>query len=792
MSPIVNNNSNVIVYHSITNVINDQKYDNVQPFSFIEFLQYTPSLYGSALQFSDYQTYLKKWNTVTTTSQVSYNDTVRQEFIAFLKTVTINYTTAEEKRYISNIDFNNNNDLEIAVPFFVEKIKQVCLYFAEKRENYKIDLQLAKGKGSISGISNYLKTYIIETLFGNDSQIQITSTQPLSTVSQELSIELEEGYDIFNNYYDLDPFEPPEFYNATGDRAKFFQSNTNIDDPNLFLNFDQAIINLINSERPVLQQLQSLVVSVDTPDINLLQPHDFIDYTNIARTNLRLLLNAELIQKFTGTNFYFLTTTSIGPVSGLLFEAQSPFYNLLNVYNPTTLTIPQSSLYYERDVGLFFKPTNQSILQLQTPFSFLPKADIDPNLTYIFPDPNSYGNIVGLTQTDHNTPFEFVQHGDLIQRNISSNNALGNSYVTSNDFTFESYHSKEQNSTKSFLESLYNVGIATTYLSDIYGNVYVGLKQQNTGYNSLTPQTVGNNVAMFGLSSTNIVPYSANILQVLNNGTFTNTTTVDTIPSNFTPTNNIYITRNSPGNFIVYNIVNNTVNTFVSQFATIISKYNANIQNEIQNYLYNVEIYDNTYVLTTSSYLIIDDFDYDTTTGTFNQTSHIPFIYNSVINDKASNVYLNGDILYVATITGSNDPNVVASNNRPFIINFYGYNIKNNIWSKLKWGAPLEQTLNLQLGVYLYATNVTLVYNKLQDMFDVVTTYKDLNQNIFLNNTFVYISNNLTNIVNAKTFYCTNTNFTINFFDGSNVGGLVTQALSSTPTIVQSNATITF
>jgi hypothetical protein len=189
------------------------------------------------------------------------------------------------------------------------------------------------------------------------------------------------------------------------------------------------------------------------------------------------VLNAELIKKFTGTDFYYLSATSNGPVSGLLFAATSPFANLLNIYNPTTLTVPQSSNKFERDVGLFFKPTNQSILKLQTPFTYTSKDVIDNDFVYIFPDPNSYGNVVGLTKTDHTSPFDYVQDGNKIQRNVSSNLAIGNSFVTSKDFTFESYHSREQINPDNSLADLYNNGVITTLTSDIYGNVFFGLKQ---------------------------------------------------------------------------------------------------------------------------------------------------------------------------------------------------------------------------------------------------------------------------------------------------------------------------
>jgi len=789
MPTIQTKKSNIIVYNSITNTLNDQKYDSVQPFSFIEFLNFTPSLNGSALQFSDYQNYLKIWNSVTTTLQVSYDATVRQEFINFLKTITLNYTTAEEKRYLSNIDFYNNDDLEIAVPFFVEKIKQVLLYFANKRETYKIDLQLAKSKGSVAGVNNYLKTYIVETLFGNENTIPITSTTPLSTVSNNLSIEIEEGYDIFNDYFDLDPFLPPDFYQATGQRAKYFSANTNIDDPNLFLDYDQAIINLINSERPVLQELQSLVISVDTPDINLLQPHDFIDYTNVSRSNIRLVLNAQLIKDFTGTDFYYLSATSNGTISGLLFEATSPYANLLNIYNPTTLTVPQSSVLYERDVGLFFKPNNQSILQLQSPFNYTIKPDISDNHVYIFPDPSSYGNIVGLTRTDHETPFSFTTQGELIQKNISSNNALGNSYVTNNDFTFESYHSVEQNSTKSFLQNLYNAGVATTNVSDIYGNLYVGLKQQNTGYIQTFTNNVSSDTIMFGLSTTTSIPFSGSILQVLNSGTFANTSSQENSTPNYTPLNTIYNTRTSPGNFIVYNLLNNTVNPLSSEFNNIIAKYPIQ-STDIQNLLINCEMYGNTFVLTTSSFVIVDNFFYNS--GNFLPSSNLPLILNSVINNKASNVYLNGNNLYIVSLSSTDSPLTSSNNTRNFYLSLNSYNLNNNTITDYNFAAPADYIFSYNFNTLVNVTNINLVYNKLQDLYNVVISLKDLNNSLFLHSLFLRISNNQVSIINQKMFAPTNTNITVNFYDGSYTNNIYINPITTVPTINYSNGTLTF
>ena len=254
--------STVIVYNSITNNLNDEKFDSIKPFTFLEYLNYTKALDKSVLEFTDYQKYLDIWNSTTSISYTDITTQVKEQFVLFLQTITLNYTTNEEKRFLSNIDFNNRNDLEIAAPFYTAKIKQVLLYFAEKRDTYKIDLQLAKNKGTIDGVESYLKTYIIETILGSDNPTFTNLQTPLSTISTQIQIEVEEGYDNFNDYFDLDPFKQPSFYNADGDRKSYFSSNTNTSDYNLFLDYDQAIINLINSEQVICDALQTLVFNI--------------------------------------------------------------------------------------------------------------------------------------------------------------------------------------------------------------------------------------------------------------------------------------------------------------------------------------------------------------------------------------------------------------------------------------------------------------------------------------------------------------------------------------------------
>lgn len=780
--------TNFIVYNSITNTLDDDKLDTVQPFSFIEYLNYTKSLDKNIIEFSDYQVYLEKWNATTTVGYTDIGAEIKKQFTAFLKTITLNYTTSEEKRYLSNIDFNSPNDLEIAVPFYSAKIKQVLLYFAEKRDTYKIDFELAKNKGTIDSVESFLKTYVVETLFGNDNPTFSNLKTPLSAVVSEVQIEVEEGYDIFNDYFDLDPFEPPQFYKAKGNRARYFGSNTNYNDGNLFVNYDQAIVDLINSEKVVLQEIPSLVMGIGSPVLSLLQNYDFLDYKTKTREYLKLQLDAELIKKFTGTDFYYLSTNALGhSLSGKMFDSTEPYSNLLNLHNPATLTVPAATTRYERDVGLFFKPTIRGMVQLQTPFTYYKKEDLKPDYLYIFPDPESFGNVSGVSKKTFESPLNIKLEGEKIQKNISSGNAYGNTNVSDRDFTFESYSSQEQQSKYAGIATgFYNYGVVNQYTSDLFGNVIVGFKNYDTAFVNNFATKVTYNLSQLGLSASTETLYLCSI-ENLYNGTLNGTQSIlATAPVPVTSPS-IYQTRNSVGNFFIFNAATDKLVALSSEFENVFNKYPAQL-NDLQNYLVNVEVYKDTYVFTTSSYTIIDKVIYDE--GSFYKSPNIPLIFLHEQDNEVSNVFLVDDTLYVAKLYLDKSQDFYLYNERPFIFRMYSYDIKSHTGSEVLTGN--NTTFIYEANTKVNVNSVKLVYNRKNDTFNIGVDIKDSNLSFFLHNIQCRIKSGLLYIIKDKFFTPSNDNFTVNFFDFSNTEYIEGQTIASTPTINNLDGTITF
>jgi len=202
------------IKNSITNNLQDEKFDLTGPFSFIEYLDYAQILDNSTQNVNNYKKYLTKWDDINLNTRNTETNSIRDQFLILFKDINENYTTVEEKRYLTTIDFNNEENLSIALPFFAKKIKEICIYYKQKRSNYLRDLNVVEARGSKSGVESFIKNAIVDLFFGDQSSTNLSSTLSLSAMQENLEIGIEEGYDIYNDIFDTDSAKPPVFYDS--------------------------------------------------------------------------------------------------------------------------------------------------------------------------------------------------------------------------------------------------------------------------------------------------------------------------------------------------------------------------------------------------------------------------------------------------------------------------------------------------------------------------------------------------------------------------------------------------
>jgi hypothetical protein len=776
------------VLNSITNDIDDQKYDSVKLFSFIEFLNYAKAVTNSVINFDQYTIYIKNWNEkIKQNNDSTFSDTQNQ-FLNLLTEIKIKYTSAEEKKYISNLDVNNPENLEIIIPFFARKIKEICLYFANKKKTFNKNLSFVSQKGNVQSIEEVIKDTVISLFSTDDNSLNLTTTQSLSSIIRDLVIEVERQYDVFNDYYDLDPNKTPDFYNATGKRKQYFTSNTNNIVSEYFFDIDTAIRKLISSKVITLKELTSLAVNINSTELSYLDITDTIDYTQPTRTNLKYNIDVELVKNYIGTDFYYVSSNSLGEVlSGKLFSNGKYHRNLLNIFNPSTLTVDNDEILTERQIGLFFKPTYQGIIKMDSHFDyFIDKSQIESNKIYVFPDPSKYGNISNTSKTQNYIPLTFILDDASVARNISTSfgSNLPKTYVGTQQFT--SYTALEN---KNFIpdysgnfnsiEQFTDKGDIYSKDTDIFGNIFISFAQDSYFKQDVEGSFIGG------------TPSNLN---------FNNTTTQFTTE---TPDGKetLSFKQLSTKNYFIIDITTENVTPLSGGFENVFKKYvgNSVLYEQLNNSVLDLAMFGNVYFIKTLNYVVIDRFTYDTK---LKATGDIPVIleYNrqpSVGADitAITNPYRVGDDIYYIKLETKNNVNT-----KYVIHSIYKYNLKTATRFTILDNRTTNESTFAEIFTFdSMTTNIVkirqskLIFNTKTNAFCLVTNYVDLNFMPLIHVLIFRIKNSELSIFTNRYFSPLNHNVTENFYTENVLSSdFATQTIVSTPTQTFTDGTINF
>ena len=509
--------SEILPLNSIVNPNTSPKdyLDLQSPFSFFDFLKYTEAEL-SPLQFNDlYVEYIRKWGIKKNNTQTQINQTIEQRYIELVKEITLKYASIEEKRFLSNVDYTDKTELDILIPFYSQKITEICNFYSEKREKLKYKIQKNKIKGTPSSLEKAVFETITDVVFADT--LEVSTYQKLIDEEQllkDLNIEIEELYDIYTNYLDNDPTKTSDFYDIkTKLKKDLFTANLNSIDANIFINIDQAITNqLFEKVYVFLTEFgKNFTINYNLNQVDLnCKPNDrlfnLVNDNKPKATRLVTLRN-QLIRKYIGCDFHYIITgeDTSDITTDVLFKAINPSGNLLNRHFPTTASVEEDSdLQSCRKIGLFFTPEKNSILYFSVPEKKykINKEKLEPNKLYIFPDPELYGNTFGLSRVyDSEYPLIHVCDYSKSINNRSGSYIHGDIKNTPYTQDFYAYFSRNQltnkfnygkDGFKSNFSNLYDKGVVYNWASDIYGNQFALFKpkSKNNHENYTTTQNV--------------------------------------------------------------------------------------------------------------------------------------------------------------------------------------------------------------------------------------------------------------------------------------------------------------
>tara|TARA_R110000824_G_scaffold60345_2_gene161360 strand:- start:26326 stop:29190 length:2865 start_codon:yes stop_codon:yes gene_type:complete len=444
MDNIVTGFPNIPLSITNPNVSKQDAVDKFAPFNFIDFIKSITQEYDPDTLAAYYNNYLNRWNQTIETKEADNSNSIIDLYRNFLKDISLNFSTQAEQRFLTQLDFNDAYDLQIAMSFFSNKIRDIVSYYKKKRELLHYSVTKSKVKGSNLGVEQATKDLVIEYLENRETA---AIDYNIKTVKSNLSISLTEYFDNFSQYFNREP-----------DVDKYGQS---------FIEYDPGspptVSIFLNNDTVLIQETFAKVAT---------------DLQELKETNQLFGNKRDLTKKFIGTDFFYLKTDDTGtPEIGKFFEADKPYANFLNQNYPSTASVFSDDIISERDLG-FFKPINSSIVVIQGKrVDFFTKNKYPPNQLYVFPDPNLYTNNEGV--------LTFIVDTSRSVNNRSKGIAINQPNTDKESTSFLGYNSEiaEDRDLNTDLTYLYNDGYIDDGKKDLFGNIF-GLVKDNNYYRS--------------------------------------------------------------------------------------------------------------------------------------------------------------------------------------------------------------------------------------------------------------------------------------------------------------------
>ena len=277
------------------------------PFSYQEWLQRNSGMIPGR-DYDQYNQYLKEWhkNTYTVSDTVQQ---VKEDYYALLQELSVAFSTPEDAEWFANIDLTNPLDLEDAIPLFTKKLKEIAIYFVNKRDAIK----KAKLKYNMVGSTNAVKRLFYEYLLKAFTQREYVLNVPeqsaydtfpeLSAVKDGFQIFIEELYDD-TSYFDKDPIIPiTSYYDLTAPDVLEYYNTINFDVSALPWLFSTGVSD-INSDNPLLWSLSSELAYHGVTSVQELPLSAFSQFDRVL---LNKYISVAGTQKYLGEQQYIIS-----------------------------------------------------------------------------------------------------------------------------------------------------------------------------------------------------------------------------------------------------------------------------------------------------------------------------------------------------------------------------------------------------------------------------------------------------------------------------------------------------
>lgn len=291
-------------YNGILKVRGDYR----KPYSYMEWLKRIKGIRHTRNEFALYKEYLVNWNIDYDNRKKAINK-VRLDYIEFMDSV-LNYIDENDRvRFVDDINWDSLLEVEQVVPIVAQKLKELTIYAAQKREAVKRSKLKYNMVGAGKAIERLFHEYILKAFTQRDQYIRVNDERlyamfpELYSINDKLTIKIEEVYDD-TEYFDKDPERTPFAYFPipSGKDAEFYSDLGYSTSGSLEWLFSTGFHNL-SCDNPFYYMMDPVLASGGGP---------VSAYSDANKNELLDYYKFELARKYIGNDVFLTSAIEVG------------------------------------------------------------------------------------------------------------------------------------------------------------------------------------------------------------------------------------------------------------------------------------------------------------------------------------------------------------------------------------------------------------------------------------------------------------------------------------------------
>lgn len=266
-------------------------------------------------EYYEYNRYIRSWYSELYDKKEVQVNALKTDYINLLKELSILFKDDDNLKFINDVNYEDNLDLEYAIPYYTKKLKEIAYYIVKKRDSLKNAKLKYNMAGSNQSIEKLFYQYLLQAFTAKNTLVEVPefsaiSLLPnLSATNIKFGISIEEIYDN-SSYFDKDPLNTATYF-CENKQNQINQANLNYFDS---LNFGSSSVNWIYesgymplcANNPLLWTLDGLLNEYNVTETSQL-PFSALDLSDIENSVPNDYTMFDLNKKYLGNNFYILT-----------------------------------------------------------------------------------------------------------------------------------------------------------------------------------------------------------------------------------------------------------------------------------------------------------------------------------------------------------------------------------------------------------------------------------------------------------------------------------------------------